>query len=60
MNSEEDVMSTTVIERELSEQTFSALWKYVKCILRMHVAGIVDEAEASGRTQSSEGTEHAS
>jgi hypothetical protein len=53
-------MSTTVIERELSEQTFAVLWKYVKCILRMHVAGIVDEAEANSRVQSSHSTDQAS
>jgi len=60
VNPEENVMSTTVIERELSEQTFTALWKYVKCILRMHVAGIVDEAEADRHAQSAEDTEQTS
>lgn len=52
-------MSTTVIERELSEQTFSALWKYVKCILRMHVEGFVYEAEANRHTKSSAGNKQA-
>lgn len=59
MNPEEDVMSTTIIERKLSEQTFAVLWKYVKYILRMHVAGILEEAEAYSRAQSSNGTGHA-
>jgi hypothetical protein len=60
LNPEEDAMSTTVIERELSEQTFAAIWRYVKCILRMHVSGIIDEAEAKHKLQRSEGAERAS
>lgn len=50
-------MSTTVIERELSEPTFSALWKYVKCILRMHVAGFAYEAEAKRHPKCSVGNQ---
>ncbi|HYE34916.1 hypothetical protein [Methylocaldum sp.] len=38
-------MATKVIEPELSKPTFATLWKHVKCILRMHVSGILDEAE---------------
>ncbi|CAI8756768.1 hypothetical protein [Methylocaldum szegediense] len=52
-------MSTTVIERELSEQTFAVLWKYVKYILRMHLAGILDEVEAHSQAQSSNRIENA-
>ncbi|MGX2040074.1 hypothetical protein ACWJKU_08045 [Methylocaldum sp. MU1018] len=42
-------MAAKTVERELSEQTLAALWKYVKYILRIHISGILDEAETNGR-----------
>lgn len=36
-------MSTQAIERELNEHTISVLWKYMKCIVRMHVRGLLAE-----------------
>jgi len=53
-------MPTTVIERELSEQTFATLWKYVKCILRMHIAGIANETKADRDAQAPEGANRTS
>jgi hypothetical protein len=40
-------MSSTLIELELNEHMFAALWKYVKCILRFHVQGFLVETEAT-------------
>lgn len=38
-------MPTTTIELELSEHMFTALWKYVKCILWFHMQGILIETK---------------
>lgn len=40
-------MSTTLVELELNEHMFAALWKYVKCILRFHVQGFLVETKAA-------------
>jgi hypothetical protein len=40
-------MSTKLIELELNEHLFAALWKYVKYILRFHVQGFLVETKAS-------------
>lgn len=41
-------MSTTIpvmIEGELSEHTFAALWKYTKYILWFHVQGLLSDTD---------------
>jgi hypothetical protein len=40
-------MSAKMIELELNEHMFAALWKYVKCILRFHVQGFLVESKAT-------------
>jgi hypothetical protein len=36
-----------IVEGELSEHTFTALWKYTKYILWFHVLGVLSETETS-------------
>ena len=40
-------MSSTIIERELAENTFSALFKYAKHILQFHLDGVMAENSAA-------------
>ncbi len=42
MNMLERNPTAETIKRELDEQTFAALLKYARCILKIHYLGLVD------------------
>ncbi|MBS1211997.1 MAG: hypothetical protein H6R26_613 [Proteobacteria bacterium] len=42
MNTQEHNPRAGTVESELDEQTFTALVRYVKCIVRIHYLGLVN------------------